>query len=401
MLKGLYQKGFPNGALPKEVVKGMSNKYIMFVDDSVSMQRIVESVLIEDYEVLCASGAREALSAMDHRVPDLFLLDIEMPEVDGYELAGMIRRRPNGSKVPIVFLSSMNTEKVIVRSYEAGGTDFITKPIIGDELKAKLSIAIATSGNNTKKNEREIENTATSVALDAMRNAADLGQLLEFIQGTYTCKSFDELGGKLLNILTAYGLAAVVELRTPKKRYQYSHNDIVLPLEQSVIDRFREETRIMDFNNRTLINYADVSLLIKNMPIDDENRYGQLKDVLATLAQASEPMILSLFFKKQMDSQRLKLLTMAEMTQASLDRLSGLHKKNKLEYVKSQEASVEDAKDLFHHLELSEHQENEITNLFLKNRKECEIRHENNDEVDEELALIVRVLKETLGLISM
>ena len=379
----------------------MSNKYIMFVDDSVSMQKIVESVLVEDYEVLCASGAKEALSAMDRRVPDLFLLDIEMPEVDGYELAQVIRGRRDGTKVPIVFLSSMNTEKVIVKSYEAGGTDFITKPIIGDELKAKISIALTTSNKvkNAKLNDQEVD-SAKSVALDAMRSAADLGQLLGFIQGTYTCKNFDSLGHKLLDILAAYGLVAVVELRTPKKKYQYSHSDAVQPLEQSIIDRFREEKRIMDFNNRTLINYADVSLLIKNMPIDDENRYGQLKDVLATLAQASEPMILSLFLKKQMDSQRLKLLTMAEMTQSSLDRLTGLHKQNKYEYVKSQETSVENAKDLFHHLELSEHQENAITDLFLKNHKECEIRHEQNDAVDEELTLIIRALKETLGLIS-
>ncbi|OUR87108.1 hypothetical protein A9Q81_26985 [Gammaproteobacteria bacterium 42_54_T18] len=380
----------------------MSNKYIIFVDDSVSMQRIVESVLVNDYEVLCASGAKEVLSAMDQRVPDLFLLDIEMPEVDGYELAGMIRERDDGKQVPIVFLSSMNTEKVIVKSYEAGGTDFITKPIVGDELKAKLSIAIATSCKNIKVRLRDpnVDNTATSVALDAMRNAADLGQLLEFIQGTYTCKNFDALGHRLLDILAAYGLAAVVEIRTPKKKYQYSHNDTIQPLEQNIIDRFREEKRIMDFNNRTLINYSDVSLLIKNMPIDDDNRYGQLKDVLATLAQASEPMILSLFLKKQMNSQRLKLLTMAEMTQVSLDRLVGLHKQNKFEYVKFQESSAEDAKDLFHFLELSEHQENSITDLFLKNHKECEVRHEKNDEVDEELTLIIRALKETLGLIS-
>jgi len=288
-----------------------------------------------------------------------------------------------------------------VKSYEAGGTDFITKPIVGDELKAKLSIAIATSSKfeNAKRSDREVD-SAKSVALDAMRNAADLGQLLGFIQGTYTCTNFDSLGHKLLDILAAYGLMAVVELRTPQKKYQYSHSDAVQPLEQRIIDRFREEQRIMDFNNRTLINYADVSLLIKNMPIDDENRYGQLKDVLATLAQASEPMILSLFLKNKMDSQRLKLLTMAEMTQRSLDRLAGFHNKNKYEYMKSQEASVEDAKDLFHHLELSEHQENAITNLFLKNHKECEIRLEQNDEVDEELALIIRALKETLGLIS-
>ena len=380
----------------------MSNKYIIFVDDSVSMQRIVESVLVEEYEVFCASGAKEALNAMNQRIPDLFLLDIEMPEVNGYELAGMIRGRRDGKQVPIVFLSSMNTEKVIVKSYEAGGTDFIIKPIVGDELKAKLSIAIATSGTSAGARSRgsDIDNAAKSVALDAMRNAADLGQLLEFIQGTYTCKNFDELGNRLLDILAAYGLVAVVELRTPKKKYQYSHNDTVQPLEQSIIDRFREEQRIMDFNNRTLINYPEVSLLIKNMPVNDDNRYGQLKDVLATLAQASEPMVLSLFLKKQMDSQRLKLLNMAGMTQASLDRLVGLHKQNKFEYVKSQESFAEDAKDLFHYLELSEHQENAITDLFLKNHKECVIRHEKNDEVDEELTLIIRALKETLGLIS-
>ncbi|OUS28878.1 hypothetical protein A9Q99_10900 [Gammaproteobacteria bacterium 45_16_T64] len=379
----------------------MSKKRVLYVDDSSSMQKIVQGILREKYSVCCAFDAQTALEMMDQAMPDACLLDIEMPSIDGYELARLIRKRHDGSAVPIIFLSGMNSEAVILKSYEAGGDDFITKPIVEDELKAKLSIALSTSekARSAASVSKEVKK-AKNVAFDAMRNAADIGQLLDYVQKTIACKSFDELGEMMLGIVDEYGLSAALELRTQKKHYQYSHVGVIHPLEQRIIDLFRKEKRMMDFNNRSLINYENVSILIKNMPLGDDNRYGQLKDVLATLAQASEPVIQNLYFRKQINAQRLKLLTMTEMVEESLKRVADLHKDNKYESFRSVDGILQDAVELFHRLNMTESCEHSIIVFFTDRLKTIEERCKQSDELDEELALILRALRETLGLIT-
>lgn len=380
--------------------QAMPKKRVLFVDDSPSMQKIVQGILKEKYSVQCASDAQAALDMMDHGMPDACLLDIEMPLIDGYELARLIRKRDDGSEVPIIFLSGMSSEAVILKSYQAGGDDFITKPVVEDELKAKLAIALTPAPASSRSGQTQVDmKKATNVALDAMRSAADIGQLLDYVQKTINCKNFDELGEMMLAIIAEYGLSAAIELRTEQKCYQYSHAGVIQPLEQQIIDRFKQDHRLMDFNNRSFVSYDNVSILIKNMPLTDDIRYGQLKDVLATLAQASEPVIQNLYFRKQVNAQRLRLLTMTEMVEESLKRVAALHEGNKYESFRNVDTILHDAIALFHTLDMTETCEHTITEFFTLRLKAFEERSKQSDALDEELGLILRALRETLGLI--
>jgi CheY-like chemotaxis protein len=88
------------------------------------------------YILTCVSSGRDALKYLEKHQPDIFLLDIEMPGMDGYELAARIKE--SGQKAPIIFLTGNAKKEHLARAVKSGAVDFIIKPINKDVLLAKI-----------------------------------------------------------------------------------------------------------------------------------------------------------------------------------------------------------------------------------------------------------------------
>jgi chemosensory pili system protein ChpA (sensor histidine kinase/response regulator) len=113
---------------------------VMVVDDSITMRKVTSRVL-ENHavEVMTAQDGLDAIENLHERVPDLMLLDIEMPRMDGYELAEHVRADPRLRHVPIVMITSRAGQKHRKRARDAGANDYMTKPYQEAELVAKVS----------------------------------------------------------------------------------------------------------------------------------------------------------------------------------------------------------------------------------------------------------------------
>jgi signal transduction histidine kinase len=113
---------------------------ILIVDDNSLNICIFEEILAEDYELIRASSGEEALEILKTYRPDLVLLDIMMPGIDGYETCRRLRADPvlRFVKVILVSAKAMTTERL--RGYEAGADDYITKPFAPEELEAKVKV---------------------------------------------------------------------------------------------------------------------------------------------------------------------------------------------------------------------------------------------------------------------
>ncbi len=113
----------------------MSHK-LLLIDDSQDMQKLVGMFLERDgYEVIRASNGKEGLRQLARSQPDLILLDIMMPEVDGWETCRRIREV---SPIPIIMLTAKSQERDIVRGLEMGADDYVTKPFDPSELRARI-----------------------------------------------------------------------------------------------------------------------------------------------------------------------------------------------------------------------------------------------------------------------
>lgn len=124
---------------------------ILCIDDEPAILRLLEVVLRRDgHDVVPASDARAALAALAHEPVDAVLLDLGLPDRDGLELLGLIRARCDA---PVVVVSARGEVQEKVTALDLGASDYVTKPFDGDELLARLRVALRSSGKTVAKAE--------------------------------------------------------------------------------------------------------------------------------------------------------------------------------------------------------------------------------------------------------
>ncbi len=120
---------------------------ILAVDDSPLNLDVLTETLDDYYNVSATISGKDALDILKEEIPDLILLDIMMPEMDGYEVCRIIKKNKEWSDIPIIFLTAKNETEDIVKAYEIGAADYIPKPFNPPELlarvKAHLEIKVA------------------------------------------------------------------------------------------------------------------------------------------------------------------------------------------------------------------------------------------------------------------
>ena len=113
-------------------------KSILAVDDqAISLSTLKSFLKDTPYKLTCSASGEDALNFLQHNTPDLFILDIMMPEMDGYELAEKIRKRDQ--KTPIIFLTGNSTKESVLKAILAGGADFIVKPVNKEQVIKRIS----------------------------------------------------------------------------------------------------------------------------------------------------------------------------------------------------------------------------------------------------------------------
>lgn len=118
---------------------------ILAVDDNPEgLQSLEDLLLSKGYEVFTASSGTETLSLAEQHIPDLILLDINMPEPDGFEVTRIIRARPELRVIPIILLTARDEIKDIVKGLDLGADDYLNKPYDGAELIARIRAVLRT-----------------------------------------------------------------------------------------------------------------------------------------------------------------------------------------------------------------------------------------------------------------
>lgn len=107
-------------------------------DEPVNLQVLKSHLCPDQFTVLTAANAEQALSLMDNTQPDIMLLDVMMPGMNGYQLCEIIRQQYDCHQLPIIFLTARNQVGDLVKAFRVGGNDFLAKPYSRDELMARL-----------------------------------------------------------------------------------------------------------------------------------------------------------------------------------------------------------------------------------------------------------------------
>ncbi|HLA34812.1 MAG TPA: response regulator [Rhodocyclaceae bacterium] len=258
---------------------------VMIVDDDELMRMLLEDALGDAYRVVAVDGGDACLAACVQARPDLILLDVDMPDMDGYETCRRIRANDSAAP-PVIFVSGRDCLQDRLQGYDAGGEDYILKPIEPEELATKVALRL--KAVEDKAQMRLMIDYASSTAMTAMSSMGEMGILLQALQRFNDCSSLNALAEAVLKALVDYSLSGLVRLRTPQGVAMFSTQGAVSPIELSIIEQVAAMGRLVEYRSRMSISYEHVTLLISNAPQDDDERRGRLRDHLAVLTEGAE-----------------------------------------------------------------------------------------------------------------
>lgn len=164
---------------------------ILVVDDSKPIAEYVQVVLEErGYKTITANNGSQAIAmAVEYR-PDLILLDIMMPDVDGYAICGQLKADRKTRDIPVIFLSALNSQFDKIKAFKSGAVDFVTKPIQVEELTARVKshLTISTLNRALQSSNRDLESLVSerTKELEASnKKLAEINTRLEKSIGDY------------------------------------------------------------------------------------------------------------------------------------------------------------------------------------------------------------------------
>lgn len=120
----------------------MDKNIILVVDDDKTNLTLAQNILLPKYRIAASNSGQAALKYLENHRPDLILLDINMPDMDGFEVMEQIRLRGESDTIPVIFLTADNLAETEIKCFQMGAMDFVTKPFVPDILLSRVDKTI-------------------------------------------------------------------------------------------------------------------------------------------------------------------------------------------------------------------------------------------------------------------
>ncbi|MCP4984153.1 MAG: response regulator [Gammaproteobacteria bacterium] len=302
------------------------NALILCVDDEPVNLTIMQELLQDSYELVTVSSGESCLQQVSIAKPDLILLDVNMPDMDGLETCKRLRIDSESVEIPIIFVSALATHEELMAGYEAGGDDYITKPFSEDILQKKVQIALA---SQLRKQElKNISEQAVEALKKTLTNSEELGMVVRFLHQCRAAHKLDDLARNVFDCLREFELdGSLLILAEPENRLWFS-DDIVRPMEAQILESLRGQDRVLSFGTRLAINSDFVSLLVRNLPSGSE-QMARLRELLTIMIEGLDARLYAMQSEMLQNQRRDVLLGAMESTRENLDNLTIRHKQQK------------------------------------------------------------------------
>ena len=287
----------------------MESGYTIFIVDDVEAGRLMlESAFGQLYNVESFASGADCLARVAISPPNLFMLDVDMPEMDGYSLCRQLKSQATTIDVPVIFISGLDDLESRLAGYDAGGDDYIVKPFKIALLKQKVEVLrrITEEKSGLKERLDETEMLASLV----MSNLDEYSALVKFLRSLNSCETDAEVAEAILSLLKSYRLKGALQFRLPKGDVTVDHTGESSPLEASIISHVRDLGAIASFKNRTAFNFGRVSVLANNMPVEDADLCGRLRDHLAIAVETIDSKLSSLLTEQENSATKHEIESM-------------------------------------------------------------------------------------------
>jgi DNA-binding response OmpR family regulator len=330
-------------------------------DDDITSDRIRKALPVQ-YQIQQVGDGKAALELITQHPPSLILLDVSMPGLTGYDVCKTLRNELALDDLPVLFVSSRVDEKSRLAGYEAGGDDYLTKPIVPDELCYKID-RLLKSYAERRRLQTDLTNTF-STAMAAMSTAGEVGAVLHFLRTSFNCLDYPSLCQELITTLGNYGLEASVQIRGQQGKTSLGSNGACSPLEESVLNHLFGHGRLFEFSSCMSCSYEHITIIVRNLERDDPEQRGRMRDNIALLAEGANVRITALDANSELAKQHIALTKLISNTTQALEDIEQQQRQQRL---KSDEIfqRLQQTFDMrLISLGLTDSQENELTAMI-------------------------------------
>lgn len=305
----------------------MNNAFTVFaVDDDPMIQDVLCTMLSPSYEITAFDSAEACHAAMGSVQPDCLLLDVGLPGMDGYQFCRALKDGDDTRHIPVTFISSHDTIDSRLKGYDAGGEDFIVKPFEPEELLRKLKVAEnVVQARRSLQEQVQASDELSTIALASM---SDSGIVLQYMSQLIGWHDEKEIAAGTLDLLRRFSLDGVVQTRLGSRTHTLSSGGVDLPLEVSILNHVRTLDRIFEFRTRGVYNFENITVMVHNMPIDDDVACGRIRDNLAIAAQGATARLKALAAEESSHRSQEAVLEAVSAIQTTLDSLNQITLQN-------------------------------------------------------------------------
>ena len=345
---------------------------LLVVDDDSFMTDMLRSVFEEKGHVVMDVASGEAcLAVMESFSPQIVLLDIDMPDgIDGYETCRRIRSQFDRANLTIIFLSGLDDLDDRLRAFDAGGDDFLAKPVEIDLLCRKINIAVDARLHRHNIFEEKVQAEESVTTL--LQGYDELSAVLKFARGALACRTLTALGELIIASMQFNKVESMVQLRgsSAAGTVTMTPHGQASPLEESVFDHMRTHGRLFQFKTRMIVNYASVSVLVVNMPIQDDALSGRIRDYAAILAEAAEDAVANVSLRADAVERAKDLKVLAEAGHAETSSLRSSYRSHQADIRIELETMVDRVEAMYHRFGLSDRQEGDVSKCIRSSKSD-------------------------------
>ena len=364
--------------------------YLVSPDNDV-MTRLRKK-LIGKIECCIFSSARECQSELTKRRPDLVVIDLSLPSDDGFLLHRSLRDDFDFSDLYQILLCSPDD----IERPDFAPDDFLLYPIAVKVLQQKLKLTQKVFEDKAAAKEQLAY--AQNVAFTSMSSMGELGVVMQFLSKSFSCHNVQSVASLATESIRQYELEGGVYLVWEGDHHGLSTSDETLSGDmETFIEQRRTLGRLLEIDRNLIVNYEHVSLLITNLPENDLQRLGRIRDNVVTLAEGIESRVQGLLLEHD---NLLKQQGIQYAVNEIRDSVANLDKRQQADLLQASElvnSVIDGFENGFMHMGLHAHHENQLIEALVDLRHNLGEIVRQPGEVHEKLKIVVAALQTLAG----
>lgn len=242
------------------MIGSVEQALILIVDDNPHNLQVIANIVTENgWKVAIAQNGRQALDFLQTKLPDLVLMDIMMPDMDGLETCRRMKQNEQSKDIPVIFITALSDTEDVIRTFDAGGGDYITKPFVKEEVQARIKVHLTLKKAMEKMKKMAVTDEMTGVfnrryAFHVLNREINLSQRekkkfavcyvdidkLKVVNDTYGHDSGDELITTVVNAFTGEIRASDYLFRMGGDEFMLVFHNVRLAELDTLVSRVRK-----------------------------------------------------------------------------------------------------------------------------------------------------------------